>query len=97
MDVSSEESTDQEFNEALVMGRDKSRWFVQDPCGIACAVATYVFLVYGELLVLLVALPSFPTFTMVLAILFFTVLIILSFASHLKAMLTNPVCWGTPP
>ena len=53
--------------------------------------ATYVFLIYGEIVVLLVLLPAFPTLGMAPIILLFTVLMILSIVSHVKAMLTNPV------
>ena len=73
------------------MSRNSSGWFVQDPCGIACVVATYVFLIYGEIEALLVLLPAFPTLGMAPIILLFTVLVILSIVSNVKAMLTNPV------
>ena len=67
------------------------RWFVWDPCGIACAVATYVFLVYGELVVILVALPPFPSLLSFLFLVLFTALASLAIISHLKAMFTDPV------
>ena len=91
MDDFVEEEEEQTRNRLLEMSRNSSKWFVQDPCGIACAVATYVFLIYGEIVVLLVLLPAFPTLGMAPIILLFTVLMILSIVSHVKAMLTNPV------
>ena len=94
-----EEVEEQTENRATEMARSKSDsvWFVHDPCGIACAVATYIFLVYGEMVVLLVVLPPFPTVSMLLVVLLFTALVFLSIASHLKAMLTDPVCNGDVP
>ena len=73
------------------MSRNKTKWFVQDPCGIACAVCTYIFLIYAEIIVLLVLLPAFPTLSMAPVIVIFTILTVLSIVSHVKAMLTNPV------
>lgn len=67
------------------------RWFVWDPCGIACAIATYIFLVYGELVVLFVATPPFPSMLTIIFLLVFTALATLSIISHLKAMFTDPV------
>ena len=69
----------------------KKTWFVRDPCGIACAVATYIFLLYGEAVLLLVVAPPFPNIWTVLAFVIFTTLVVLSFICHLKAMLTEPV------
>ena len=70
---------------------NKKTWFIWDPCGIACAVCTYIFLVYGELVLLLVVAPPFPNIWTLLSILIFTSLAVLSFISHIKAMLTDPV------
>lgn len=69
----------------------KDMWFVWDPCGIACAVCTYIFLVYGELVLLLVVAPPFPNIWTLMSVLIFTTLVVMSFISHLKAMLTEPV------
>ena len=69
----------------------RKTWFIRDPCGIACAVATYIFLLYGEAVLLLVVAPPFPNIWTVLSILVFTTLVVLSFICHLKAMLTEPV------
>lgn len=68
----------------------KDKWFVCDPCGIACAVATYIFLVYGELVVLFVVVPAFPNMWVLMAVLIFTALVVLSISSHVKAMITDP-------
>ena len=90
-DFSVEEEEQTRNCRLLEMSRNSSKWFVQDPCGIACAVATYVFLIYGEIVALVIILPAFPTLGVAPIILLFTVLVILSIVSHVKAMLTNPV------
>ena len=38
----------------MPFSKNSERWFVWDPCGIVCAVVTYILIVYGELVVLLV-------------------------------------------
>lgn len=70
-------------------------WFVWDPCGIVCAVVTYMLIAYGEMVVLLVLFPPFPTFGSAVCVLVFTTLATLAVVSHLKAMFTDPV--STPP
>lgn len=99
MELAFVEEEEQKEVGALRMPKSKSDsvWFVQDPCGITCAVATYIFLVYGEMVVLLVVLPPFPTVSMLLVVLLFTTLVFLSIVSHLKTMLTDPVCGGDTP
>ncbi|XP_019850679.1 PREDICTED: palmitoyltransferase ZDHHC3-like isoform X2 [Amphimedon queenslandica] len=67
-----------------------SSWFIWDPCGIACAVATYIFLVYGVVVLLAVVAPAFPDVFTFLSTLAFTGLVTLSVVSHVKAMITNP-------
>ena len=69
----------------------KNTWFIWDPCGIACAVATYIFLVYGELVLLLVIAPPFPDVWTLCACSIFTALVALAISSHVKAMTTDPV------
>lgn len=66
-------------------------WFVWDPCGIVCAVVTYMLIAYGEMVVLLVLFPPFPTFGGAVCVLIFTALATLAVVSHLKAMFTDPV------
>lgn len=66
-------------------------WFVWDPCGIVCAVMTYILIGYGELVVLLVLAPPFPTFGTVLSVLIFTAFATLAVVSHVKSMVTDPV------
>ena len=72
---------------------DSGHWFVWDPCGIVCAVITYILIVYGELVVLLVLAPPFPTFSTALCVIIFTTFATLAVISHVKAMITDPVRW----
>ena len=67
------------------------RWFVWDPCGIVCAVVTYMLIMYGELVVLMVLAPPFPTIGTGINVIIFTTLAFLAVASHVKAMCTDPV------
>lgn len=91
MDYSSSEEREEIHINLAKMEKKGSKWFVQDPCGIACAVATYIFLVYGEIVVFVVVLPPFPSISMFLIVFLFSSLVFLSIASHVKAMCTNPV------
>ena len=67
-------------------------WFVKDICGIICAIFTWLLLLYAEYVIFFVML--FPAPDQIHSIIngvifqFFTSLAI---ASHLKAMLTDPV------
>ena len=70
---------------------DSGHWFVWDPCGIVCAVVTYILIVYGELVVLLVLAPPFPTIGTAMCVLIFTAFATLAVISHVKAMFTDPV------
>lgn len=70
---------------------DSGHWFVWDPCGIVCAVITYILVVYGELVVLLVLAPPFPTIGTAICVLIFTAFATLAVISHVKAMITDPV------
>jgi len=67
------------------------RWFVWDPCGIVCAVITYILIMYGELVVLMVLAPPFPSLTTAICVIIFTTLAVLAVVSHVKAMITDPV------
>lgn len=70
-------------------------WFVWDPCGIVCAVITYMLVAYGELVVLMVLAPPFPTFGTAVCVLIFTAFASLAVISHVKAMITDPVSQKT--
>ncbi len=70
---------------------DSGHWFVWDPCGIVCAVVTYILIAYGELVVLLVLAPPFPTVGTAISVLIFTTFATLAVISHVKAMITDPV------
>ena len=90
---------DQELSEHFVtkntlrmpFSNNSSHWFVWDPCGIVCAVVTYILIVYGELVVLMVLAPPFPTVGTGINVVIFTTLAFLAVASHVKAMCTDPV------
>ena len=66
-------------------------WFVWDPCGIVCAVVTYILILYGELVVLMVLAPPFPSVGTAICVLIFTAFAVLAVISHIKAMMTDPV------
>ncbi len=70
---------------------NSGHWFVWDPCGIVCAVMTYILILYGEFVVVAVLAPPFPTLGTAICVLIFTAFSTLSVVSHLKAMLTDPV------
>ena len=67
------------------------KWFVCDPCGITCAVVTYILVLYGEFVVLFILAPPFLTTGTLINVVIFTALGILAVTSHLKAMFTDPV------
>lgn len=71
--------------------KDSKYWFICDPCGIVCAVMTYILIVYGELVVLIVLAPPFPTLGTFICTAIFTTLAVLSVVSHVKSMITDPV------
>ena len=75
----------------MPFSKNKSVWFVWDPCGIICAVMTYMLIFYGELVLLMVVAPPFPDMWTVLNGLVFTGLVGLSVVAHVKAMITDPV------
>lgn len=66
-------------------------WFVWDPCGIICAVMTYILILYGELVVLTVLAPPFPSIGTAVSVVIFTTFATLAVVSHVKAMVTDPV------
>ncbi|KAI3385937.1 hypothetical protein SNEBB_008793 [Seison nebaliae] len=61
-------------------------WFVRDPCGITCAVFTWLLIGYALVAVNLVLLTSID----IIHRLFFNGMCLLAVASHIKAMLTDP-------
>ena len=71
--------------------RNKSVWFVWDPCGIVCAVMTYLLVLYGEFVMLTVIAPPFPGTWTVLRVLGFSALGGLAVVAHVRSMLTDPV------
>ena len=70
---------------------DSGHWFVWDPCGIVCAVMTYLLILYGEFVVLAVLLPPFPTLGTIVCVLTFTAFAALATVAHVRAMMTDPV------
>lgn len=52
-------SEERREEEAMPFLKDSGRWFVWDPCGIVCAVFTYLLIVYGEFVVLAILAPPF--------------------------------------
>ena len=74
----------------MAYGKNKY-WFVCDPCGIVCAVMTYLLIVYGELVVLVVLAPPFPTVGTGICVFIFTTFAVLAIISHVKSMITDPV------
>lgn len=89
--LSEETSTKGESNSKMPFLNKSGRWFVWDPCGIVCAVITYILIGYGELVVLLVLAPPFPTIGTAICVIIFTTLATLAVTSHVKAMFTDPV------
>ncbi|CAI4221212.1 unnamed protein product [Auanema sp. JU1783] len=67
-------------------------WCVSDPCGIACAIVTWLLLIYGQVVISIVMLSAWEKYTFHTAInfLLFQIFFVLAFVSHIKTMLTNP-------
>lgn len=66
-------------------------WCIKDICGVICAILTWLLILYAEFVVMAVMLiphphPVYRFFNMVL----FQTFAFLAFASHLRAMLTDP-------
>lgn len=80
-----------ESNSSRMPFLKSGHWFVWDPCGIVCAVVTYVLIGYGELVVLLVLAPPFPSIGTALCVIIFTTFATLAVISHIKSMFTDPV------
>ena len=71
--------------------RNRNVWFVWDPCGIVCAVMTYILVLYGEFVMLTVIAPPFPGLWTSLSVLVFSSLGGLAVVAHVKSMITDPV------
>ena len=70
----------------------KDKWCVKDPCGIICAIMTWGLILFGEIVVTFVILwPSKDTLYSLVNGIIFNILAFLSVASHLAAMLNDPV------
>ncbi|XP_006817408.1 palmitoyltransferase ZDHHC3-like [Saccoglossus kowalevskii] len=66
-------------------------WFIQDPCGIICAVVTYLLLAYGIFVINYVVLtPMVSTLYSCTNMMIFNTLVFLGYASHIKCMITDP-------
>lgn len=73
-------------------GSAGTMWFIRDGCGIACAVVTWLLIFYADFVVLLVMLlPSRDYIYSVINGIVFNLLAFLAVASHVRAMLTDPV------
>lgn len=67
-------------------------WFIQDCCGIVCAVITWLLVFFADFVVTFVMLlPSRSFWYAVLNGVLFNSLAVLALASHLRTMLTDPV------
>lgn len=66
-------------------------WCIKDICGIICAILTWLLILYAEFVVVMVIMvPSpYPLYSTVNMIIFQT-FAFLAFASHLRAMFTDP-------
>ena len=71
--------------------KNKSIWFVWDPCGIVCAVMTYLLVMYGEFVMLTVIAPPFPGAWTAASVLVFSSLGGLAVVAHVRSMITDPV------
>ncbi|XP_037704806.1 palmitoyltransferase ZDHHC3 isoform X2 [Choloepus didactylus] len=66
-------------------------WFIRDGCGIACAIVTWILVLYAEFVVLFVMLiPSRDYVYSIINGIVFNLLAFLALASHFRAMLTDP-------
>jgi hypothetical protein len=66
-------------------------WFVQDICGIICAVFTWLLILYAQyVFVTCVLWPQPNTFERLMHLIVFELLVFLAIVSHLKSMFTDP-------
>lgn len=67
-------------------------WFVQDICGIICAVLTWILVLYAEyVVVFVILLPSPHLYYSAVNFVVFQSLAFLAITSHLRAMFSDPV------
>ena len=67
-------------------------WFVKDICGVVCVIFTWLLVVYAEFVIFFVMLiPSSDQIHSIINGVVFQFFVMLAVASHLKAMLTDPV------
>ncbi|XP_023708947.1 palmitoyltransferase ZDHHC3 [Cryptotermes secundus] len=66
-------------------------WCIKDICGVICAILTWLLILYAEFVVMMVMLlPSpYPVYSTI-NIFIFQTFAFLAFASHLRAMFTDP-------
>lgn len=83
---------DRDDAEASPPGEVNRLWFIQDCCGIVCAVITWLLVFFADFVVTFVMLlPSRSFWYAVLNGVLFNSLAVLALASHLRTMLTDPV------
>lgn len=91
---SSDLEAEREHADSMPFLKGSDYWFVWDPCGIVCAVLTYMLIMYGEFVVLVILAPPFPNLFTLVSVCIFTAFATLAVISHLKTMLTEPVSGG---
>lgn len=70
----------------------KQLWFIQDCCGMVCALITWFLVFFADFVVTFVMLlPSRSFWYAVVNGVVFNSLAVLALASHLRTMLTDPV------
>lgn len=83
---------DRDDGDASPPGEVNRLWFIQDCCGIVCAVITWLLVFFADFVVTFVMLlPSRSFWYAVLNGVLFNSLAVLALASHLRTMLTDPV------
>ncbi len=93
--LEAEEAAAEEEHKAIMpFLKESDYWFIWDPCGIVCAVMTYMLIGYGEFVVLAILAPPFPTVYTLVSVCVFTAFATLAVISHVKAMVTEPVSGG---
>ena len=93
--MSEAETSEKYYKQGNMPFLDSGNWFVWDPCGIVCAVMTYLLILYGEFVVLAVLAPPFPTLGTAICVFIFTGFGTLATVAHVRAMMTDPVSRGT--
>ncbi|XP_074605658.1 palmitoyltransferase ZDHHC3-A [Brevipalpus obovatus] len=66
-------------------------WFVQDICGIICAIFTYFLILFAQYVVMMcILLPEENSLYKLVNIVIYEILFFLAISSHLRTMLTDP-------